>query len=307
MTADKLNPPFFSLVIPVFNRLELVQETIQSIFEQSFRDFEIIIVDDGSNDGSGIRLDSLYSGNKLIKIIHQENLERGAARNRGFRESSGEYVVFLDSDDRLLPDHLNVLHNNIVLQGNPDFIATKYEFLSEGKRKPSALGKYSGGYYNYRLFLEGNPFGCNVCVRRGNKNISLFEEDRKLAIKEDWLFFLKNLRHQQLYLVDHVTLLMLDHENRSMRGNNDILVSKTKMAIDWITMNVDLAPHEYRSLSAHANYFCAIHKYLDSDRSISLRYLFQAIRDGGFRMKYIVLLVKIIVGRKMIKRFIHGS
>ncbi|MCX6276244.1 MAG: glycosyltransferase [Bacteroidetes bacterium] len=234
-------------------------------------------------------------------------MERGAARNRGFRESKGEYVVFLDSDDRLLPDHLETLYKKISTLDRPDFIATKYEFISDGTRKSSSIGNFKEGYYDYLLFLDGNPFGCNVCVRKGNEGLSLFEEDRKLAIKEDWLFFLKNLRHQQLYLIDKVTLLMLDHDDRSMRSNNELLVIKTKLALEWIISNIELTPENLKRLAAHANYFCAIHTYLDGSRKMSLQFVKNAILKGGLRMKYIILLGKIIVGRKIIRRIIHGT
>lgn len=307
MATENVVFPFFSLVIPVYNRFELVKETIQSVLNQEFKSFEIIIVDDGSNDGSGSQLDELFMGNKQVRIIHQDNLERGAARNRGFREANGTYVVFLDSDDRLLPDHLDVLFNKLVVLEYPDFIASKFEFLSEGKRRASSLNNLKEGYYDYMIFLDGNPFGCNVCVRRGNEKLTLFPEDRKYAIKEDWLFFLKNLRYQRLYLIDQVTLLMLDHEDRSMRSNNEQLVAKTILALNWIISNIELTSGNLRRLIAHVNYFCAIHTYLDGRRIRSLGYAMKAIGKGGMRPKYIILIGKILIGRKLIMRFIHGS
>ncbi len=304
---EKPIAPFFSLVIPVYNRFHLVKDTVQSIMEQEFKDFEIIIVDDGSNDGSEKMLDDHYRNIDLIKIIHQVNLERGAARNRGFKAAIGEYVIFLDSDDRLLDDHLKTLYQYIESLGRPDFIATKFEFLSDGKRKGASIGLYDEGYYDYKLFLDGNPFGCNVCVRRNNEKIILFEEDKKYAIKEDWLFFLINLRYQNLYLIDRVTLLMLDHEDRSMRSNNELLISKTGLAVEWIRKNVLLSARETRKLVAHANYFCAIHSYLDGHRKKSLYFIVVAFAKGGLRIKYFVLAGKILIGRKMILRYIHGS
>ncbi len=307
MADDNSLPPFFSIVIPVYNRFELVQDTIESVLDQKYRSFEIIIVDDGSSDGSGEKLDEQYRGNYRIRIIHQTNQERGAARNRGFRESQGVYVIFLDSDDRLLSDHLETLERKIISLGNPAFIATKFEFLTNGKRNVSSIGNYNEGYYDYRLFLDGNPLGCNVCVLKQNENIILFEEDRKFAIKEDWLFFLTNLRHQKLFIVDKVTLLMLDHEERSMRSNNELLISKTGLARDWIIRNVDLTENDIRKLDAHVNYFCAIHAYIEGLRSCALQFIFRAFGKGGMKLKYFVLLIKIIVGRKTILHLIHGS
>jgi|GEM_PF-684792 len=290
--------PFFSIVIPVYNRFAMLQETVRSILEQTFQSFEIIIVNDGSTDGSGTEMDNKYGSAPGILLIHQPNLERGASRNNGFRNSKGEYVIFLDSDDILLPDHLQVLQDKIQDLQFPDFIATKYDFLRGGSRVKSIISRYSEGYYDYRFFLNGNPYGCNVCVRRKNEKLCLFEEDRKYSIKEDWLFFLQNLQQQKIFLVDKVTLLMVDHDDRSMRSDNRLLVEKTFYAKEWILKHVKLNPAERKQLDAHVHYFCAIHTYLDHERGKALKFLFAAIRFGGIKRKYLILLAKIIAGRK---------
>jgi len=292
--------PFFSIVIPVYNRSGLLQDTVKSIQEQTFLSYEIIIVDDGSTDGSGDEIDKLYGGASNIMIIHQPNQERGASRNNGFKKAKGEYVIFLDSDDRLMPVHLEVLYNKIKALNNPDFISTKYDFLRNGKRVRSIISDSAEGYYDYKFFLNGNPYGCNVCVRRLNEKLCLFEEDRKYSIKEDWLFFLENLQGQKVYLIDQVTLLMVDHDERSMRQNDRILVEKTFLSREWILKHVRLNDAEIKQLDAHVNYFCAIHSYLDFQRKAAFSYLKKAFYNGGIRKKYIVLLAKIIIGRKTI-------
>jgi len=292
--------PYFSIVIPVYNRSGLLQETVKSIQEQTFTSYEIIIVDDGSTDGSGAEIDKLYGNMANISIIHQVNQERGASRNNGFKKAKGEYVIFLDSDDRLMPVHLEVLYNKIKTLNNPDFISTKYDFLRHGKRVRSIISDSSEGYYDYRFFLNGNPYGCNVCVRRLNENLRLFEEDRRYSIKEDWLFFLENLQGQKVYLIDQVTLLMVDHDERSMRQNDRILVEKTFLSREWILKHVKLNDAEVRQLDAHVNYFCAIHSYLDFQRKAAFDFLRKAFYNGGIKKKYVVLLAKIIIGRKII-------
>jgi len=293
--------PFFSIVIPVYNRAALLQETVKSIQAQTFSSYEIIIVDDGSTDGSGSEIDRLYGDAANIVIIHQLNQERGASRNNGFKKATGEYVIFLDSDDLLMPVHLEVLYDKIKKLNNPDFISTKYDFLRNGKRVRSIISDSAEGYYDYRFFLNGNPYGCNVCVRRLNEKLCLFEEDRRYSIKEDWLFFLENLQgRQKVYLIDQVTILMVDHDERSMRQNDRVLVEKTFLSREWILNHVKLNEAETKQLDAHVNYFCAIHSYLDYQRKAAFNFLMKAFYNNGIRKKYLVLLAKIIVGRKII-------
>lgn len=306
MVNDQMTSPFFSVVIPVYNRFRMMQDTVESVLGQRFREFEILLIDDGSDDGSGELMTEAYGNHPQIRVIHQQNLERGAARNHGYRKAKGAYVVFLDSDDLLLPDHLEVLYFHIQ-RLNPDFIATKYEFLRDGKRKPSSVSDLSEGYYNYRLLLDGNVIACNVTIRRNNPQLFLFVEDRKFSVKEDWLFLLQNLRHQQLYLIDKVTLLMVDHDQRSMKTDNEKLITKTLLAREWIAHHIEMDAADRKRLEAHINYFCAIHSYLENNRKKSLHFIFQAFRKGGIRIKYLVLLIKAVIGRKFVVRVIHGS
>ncbi len=91
-----------SVIIPCYNQAHFLGEAIESVLCQSYRHFEIIVVDDGSPDNTS-EVASRYPG---VRCILQANLGQGAARNTGFRESKGNYLVFLDADDRLLPNAL---------------------------------------------------------------------------------------------------------------------------------------------------------------------------------------------------------
>ena len=88
--------PQISVIIPVFNREEYIAEALTSVFQQTFQDFEIILVDDGSTDRT---LDIARGFGSRVQIIKQTHLGAAVARNRGFQQSSGEYIAFLDSDD----------------------------------------------------------------------------------------------------------------------------------------------------------------------------------------------------------------
>lgn len=105
--------PFFTVIIPTYNRAHCILDSVQSVLRQSFTDFELIVVDDGSTDNTADILKSAAEVDERIKYIYQENAERSAARNHGIRLASGKYVCFLDSDDEYLPSHLENFHQRV--------------------------------------------------------------------------------------------------------------------------------------------------------------------------------------------------
>lgn len=278
----------------------MVQNTINSILNQSYSSFEILVVDDGSTDNSFDILSRIYSGNPSVRIIHQENKERGAARNNGLLQARGQYVQFLDSDDILKETHLELLLKKIEELNSPDFICSKYEFLRNGKVVSTDIQKIKEGYYDYTLFLKGNPLACNICVRKANEQLIHFEEDRSYSIKEDWMFLIQNLRHNKLYIIDEISIRMNDHESRSMRSDNNIIIERTLKAEDWILQKVKLSKSEKSLLKAHCNYFCGIHSYVDGNRKNGLKYAIKAISLKGLKIKYMSLTLKLILGKNIV-------
>ena len=103
--------PKISVILPAYNSQDYIEKSIESVFAQTFTDFELIIVDDGSTDGTSNIINSL--SDDRIKIISQSNQGPGAARNNALRVVSGEYVMFLDSDDWFCPDALETAYAEI--------------------------------------------------------------------------------------------------------------------------------------------------------------------------------------------------
>ncbi len=110
--------PFFSVVIPVFNRAGALRKAIESVRGQTFQDFEIVVVDDGSNDDPRAVVDGF--ADPQLRYFRQANAGGGAARNHGIDEARGQFVAFLDSDDTFLPHHLASMH--ALLQGTSDLV-----------------------------------------------------------------------------------------------------------------------------------------------------------------------------------------
>ena len=121
-------PPRFSVIIPTFNRIDLLKETIASINRQAYQSYEVIVVDDGSTDGT---IAWLAENEPSIPIVRQDRQGPGAARNAGARIARGAYLAFLDSDDLWLPWTLQAYDRIIFEVGNPAFVAGR-QHLFEG-------------------------------------------------------------------------------------------------------------------------------------------------------------------------------
>ena len=106
-----LSPPLFSVVIPVRNREQLVPQAIHSVINQTLQNFEIIVVDDGSDNH--IKMHGSLNADPRIRILRQKSLGANAARNRGILEARGDFVAFLDVDDSFFPDKLETIAKNI--------------------------------------------------------------------------------------------------------------------------------------------------------------------------------------------------
>jgi glycosyltransferase involved in cell wall biosynthesis len=108
---------FFSIILPTYNRVDMLPRAIRSVIGQSFRDWELIIIDDGSTDDTSAVVKE-FNDSRII-YIYQENAERSIARNRGIDQASGKYICFLDSDDYYLPNHLKAFFNTISERQEP--------------------------------------------------------------------------------------------------------------------------------------------------------------------------------------------
>ncbi|MFV0411314.1 MAG: glycosyltransferase family 2 protein [Paracoccus sp. (in: a-proteobacteria)] len=97
-------PPVFSIVIPAYNRADRIGRALSSCFAQTFAQFEIVVVDDGSRDGTAEVVEGW--GDPRIRCLRQANAGASTARNRGARAARGQYIAFLDSDDEFMPDKL---------------------------------------------------------------------------------------------------------------------------------------------------------------------------------------------------------
>ena len=124
--------PKIAVIIPLYNKGFTISETLQSVLVQTFTDFEILIIDDGSTD-NGVEIVSKFSDNR-IKLFQQENKGAAAARNFGIEKSSGELIAFLDADDYWFPNHLEELFKLYTDYPNCGMYGSRY-FMKISEKK----------------------------------------------------------------------------------------------------------------------------------------------------------------------------
>ena len=121
--------PVVSIIIPVYNSEKYLKECLDGVISQTFKDYEVIVVDDGSTDSS-IDIEETYSSDNRFMIVKQQNAGQGMARNRALDVARGKYISFLDSDDFMNPDFLKRTVKEMD-KGDFDIVVTNYNFINE--------------------------------------------------------------------------------------------------------------------------------------------------------------------------------
>lgn len=135
--------PTISIIVPVYRVEKYIRRCVDSILVQSFRDYELILVDDGTPDSSGAICDEYAARDQRIRVIHKENGGLSSARNAGIDAASGEYLFFMDSDDIIHPDTLRILYECIGKTGAEISVGEFTRFTEQGS---IAFSHWDGEY-----------------------------------------------------------------------------------------------------------------------------------------------------------------
>jgi glycosyltransferase involved in cell wall biosynthesis len=183
--ANTMNP-LFSVVIPVYNRADVLGDALQSVLEQTCQDFEIVVVDDGSRDDPRGVVEAF--NDPRIRFHTQPNGGGGAARNAGIDLARGKLVAFLDSDDRYLPQHLGTMHR--LLEGTTNIVGYARMIVDRGNgntflKPPRAIapGEHMA---TYLLCERGFVPTITVVVERSTAQRVRYSEDLRAAEDTDF-------------------------------------------------------------------------------------------------------------------------
>ncbi len=186
-----------SIIIPVFNTAAYLPACLESILSQSFTDFEVLLIDDGSSDGSGAICDRYAVADSRVSVFHKENGGVSSARNFGLAHSKGEWIYFVDSDDEVLPDGLKTLIDgisddvDIVLAGYVRYDEAGCVFYKEDKRVVTILDKkesLSTLYESHGKYYDFLTYGWIRILRNSIIQSNHLRFDTQLKNKEDTLF-----------------------------------------------------------------------------------------------------------------------
>lgn len=192
-----MNNPQVSIIIPVYKAEKYIQACVESVLQQTFTDFELILVNDGSPDASGKIIDELAEKDSRIRVFHQKNAGPGAARNLGLENAKGEFINFVDADDMLVPDFLESYQ---MINKEFDCVFQGYQELTnkgEGDKKYCKEGSTNNSSFEevFISIYESGMLGF-TCLKQFRSSIiknNKIKFRTGIKYREDFLFTIEYL------------------------------------------------------------------------------------------------------------------
>lgn len=218
--------PLFSIIIPTYNRAFILAETIKSIENQTFTDWEVLVIDDGSKDNTKQIIDEISKRQNKIKYHYQVNSERSVARNYGASLAIGEYLLFLDSDDFFKEDHLQNIYKEIILRKKPValFFTDILYFSEKGVEKPEIPRMEIGKGFEYVLLNPITP--SRVCIHK--EIFKTFRFDPEIVIVEDLVLWVCISTRFPIFQVNSYSLYYRMHDGNSVDLSRNSYLSRYK-------------------------------------------------------------------------------
>lgn len=260
--------PFFSVVIPTYNRAAFIEATLQSVLDQTYRNYEIIVVDNCSTDNTDQVLERFIRAGQIRFIKHEQNYERARSRNTGMAAARGDYVALLDSDDFMYPN--NLADAAEYARANPDIkcFHNLFEFVDPAG---NMLRRYPMPSLKNQLkaIANANFMSCiGDFIHRDIYQHYQFDTTPELTGAEDWEFWLRVLADYKVGRIESINSGVLQHGERSVSNQN---LESMKLGLDFLHAKLTADPH----LSS------VYRPYLRRIRASSLLYMAILANAGG--------------------------
>lgn len=185
---ELINDAFVSIIIAAYNVEDYIQGCIESILKQTYKNFELILVDDGSTDRTKAICDRYREKDNRVTVIHQMNQGVGVARNTGLQKARGDYITFIDSDDEVAKQYLENLLRPCI-KDSVDISVCRYQYVNQGESyKPIITNNYVVADVDYRI-IKAKIIGrcCGTMIKSDVLKNQYFDTD--VYVGEDLLFF----------------------------------------------------------------------------------------------------------------------
>jgi len=293
--------PFFSIIIPTYNRAHWLPKTIQSVLDQSEGDFEILVIDDGSTDNTKQVVTAI--ADVRVNYHYQNNAERGAARNKGVQLARASYVHFLDSDDVFFEGHLAEARKQLT-KDPVQFYFQPYCMMAadSGKKRPIPKIWHDA---NLMLVKYGNFMSCHgIFLERQFALENPFQEDRHLAGSEDYELWLRLAARTKIKVGVKVSSALVEHDQRSVLNfKTEELIKRKEKFLECIAGDETFMRKYGRHLPllrAVAYFYIAVHFPKNvAGRKLRLIYWFKAVRSNPpslFSKRSIVVIKQAVMG-----------
>ena len=212
--------PLVSVIIPAYNSEKVIERCLKSLIEQTLKNIEIIVVDDGSTDGTYSIVDKYVEEYEIIKCISQTNQGAGAARNKGLANAMGEFIGFVDADDYVMPTMFEELYKEIVQTDSDCAIcnyqtnSTKVNLFENTIFKISEVTRTTG----YVKYIAKNPEVWNKLYKR--ECISDLKFDIQMKMGEDLLFNTKAYEKMKRIVIIDKVLYHYKNDGKSITRTN---------------------------------------------------------------------------------------
>lgn len=285
-----------SVIIPTYNRCDLLGRSIKSVLNQSYRNIEIIIVDDNSKDNTKSIVDSFLVKN-LIYIKHNVNYGANKARNTGIVNSSGDVIAFLDSDDEWMPDKIQKQVDIFLKYSNVYFVYCGVVYKDNMSEK-NVIPKTKGYIFYKQIFSDHVLSTSTWTVRKSCfYNVGLFDEN--LSARQDYDL---SLRLSKRYCFDYVAeALAIIHSDGNERITDNIMkrIESSNIVLNKILKEIENKGFLFKKkVSASHYYQIARFAFERKERKIAKKYFMKCLFTYPFCLKYIVFYILSFFGNK---------